>query len=555
MLNPDKTDNLSRRHDEQVIKRLGKRLNNTGQKCFLIKIKSSKYSLLEHGGNFMANNDEYILQMKNCRKEFPGVVALDDVSLYLKRGEVHALMGENGAGKSTIMKILAGIYALDAGEILYDGKPFVAKSPKDSMEKGISMIHQELNMQHEMTVEENLFMGRELCGPMKVVKTKALKELAEKSFEELGIDMNVKAKISELSVAQMQMVEIVKATSYNADIIIMDEPTSAITDREVEKLFEIIENLKKQNKAIVYISHKMDEIFKISDRITVIRDGKFIASAPKSEMDNDKLVSLMVGRKMKDMYTKDSPKTTEYEDTEICLEVEGLCSDRFENISFDVKRGEIFGVYGLMGAGRTEVAEAIFGLRKATAGTIKVKGQEVKIKSPAQAIENSIAFISEDRKLFGLNLVSSVKINICDVYLEKLTKLKYLLGFKKEKETVDDYISKLRIKTPHRDTIVGTLSGGNQQKVVLSKWLLGGPDIIIMDEPTRGIDIGAKAEIYKIMDQVVKSGRSIIMISSEMPELLGMSDRVMVLYEGRKTGELNREDFDQERLLACALAE
>ena len=503
----------------------------------------------------MANSDEYILQMKHCRKEFPGVVALDDVSLYLKRGEVHALMGENGAGKSTIMKILAGIYTLDSGEILFDGKPFVAKSPKDSMEKGISMIHQELNMQQEMTVEENLFMGRELSGPLKVVKTRALKELAQKHFEELGIDMNVKAKISELSVAQMQMVEIVKATSYNSDIIIMDEPTSAITDREVEKLFEIIENLKKQNKAIVYISHKMDEIFKISDRITVIRDGKFIASAPKSEMDNDKLVSLMVGREMKDMYTKDSPQTTEYDENEMRLEVQGLCSDAFEDVSFNLKKGEILGVYGLMGAGRTEVVETIFGLRKATAGTVKINGQQVKIKSPAQAIAQGIAFVSEDRKLFGLNLVSSVKTNICDVYLEKITKLKYLLNFKSEKNIVDSYISKLRIKTPHRDTIVGTLSGGNQQKVVLSKWMLGEPDIIIMDEPTRGIDIGAKAEIYKIMDQFVKAGKSIIMISSEMPELMGMSDRVIVLHSGKKTGELNRDDFDQEKLLVCALAD
>ena len=503
----------------------------------------------------MGEAGEYILQMKHCHKEFPGVVALDDVSLYLKRGEVHALMGENGAGKSTIMKILAGIYTLDKGEVLFDGKPFVAKSPKDALEKGISMIHQELNMQLDMTVEENLFMGRELYGPMGVVKKRDLRKMAQKLFDDLGIEMDVTAKVRDLSVAQMQMIEIVKATSYNADVIIMDEPTSAITDREVEKLFEIIRKLKEQNKGIIYISHKMDEIYRISDFITVLRDGKYIDSRPASQLPEDELVKLMVGRELQDMYTKDSPKTVDYDPNEVQLEVKNLTAKGCKDISFQVKRGEIFGVYGLMGAGRTELMEAIFGLRDVSSGEVFIKGKKVNTKNPSKSIREGLAFISEDRKRFGLNLISSVRVNICDVYLSRLTKGKHLLDFGKERQAVDDYIGKLHIKTPTRDSVVGSLSGGNQQKVVFAKWMIGNPDIIIMDEPTRGIDIGAKAEIYKIMDQYAKSGKSVIMISSEMPELFGMSDRIMVLHEGRKTGEFEREDFVQEKLLAYALAD
>ena len=502
----------------------------------------------------VVNDNEYILQMKHCRKEFPGVVALDDVSLYIKRGEVHALMGENGAGKSTIMKILAGIYTLDKGEILYDGKPFKAKNPKDSLEKGISMIHQELNMIPDMTVEENLFVGREKTGAMGVVKKKELIKEAQRHFDELGIDINVKAKIRDLSVAQMQMVEIVKATSYNAEIIIMDEPTSAITDREVDKLFEIIERLKSQNKAIIYISHKMDEIFKISDRITVLRDGKYIDSKPASELDNEELVRLMVGRELKDMYDKEEPKTEEYDENEVLLEVDGLCRGKeFNDISFKVKRGEILGISGLMGAGRTEVVESIFGLRKLDKGTIKIKGKEVVHKKTKQAIKNGVAFISEDRKLYGLNLVGSVKTNITIAYINKIAKGNIVIDFAKERKVADEYIKKLRIKTPSKETAVNSLSGGNQQKVIIAKWLFGEPDILIMDEPTRGIDIGAKAEIYKLMDQLAKSGKAIIMISSEMAELLGMSDRIIVMHNGRITGEFNRGECGQEELLACAI--
>lgn len=501
---------------------------------------------------------EYILQMKNCRKVFPGVVALDGVSLYLKRGEVHALMGENGAGKSTIMKVLAGIYTLDEGELLLDSEPFSPKNPKDSLEKGISMVHQELNMLYDMTVEENLFLGRETHGPLGVVKRSQLRQRAQKEFDGLGIEIHVTDKVRGLSVAQMQMVEIVKATTYNADIIIMDEPTSAITDREVEKLFEIIGKLKAQNKAIVYISHKMEEIFRISDRITVLRDGRYVDSRPTAELNHDGLVRLMVGRELGDMYVKEPPKSPDFDPEEVVMEVQDLEGDGFSDISFQLRRGEILGIYGLMGAGRTEVVETIFGMRKKTGGTVRVGGRAAKIKSPKDSIALGMAFVPEDRKEYGLNLISSVRTNICEAYLNMLSRAKCLLYFNREKQMCDQYIKKLHISTASRDTAVGTLSGGNQQKVVLAKWLLGNPGIIIMDEPTRGIDIGAKAEIYKLMNDLAKEGKSIIMISSEMPELLGMSDRVVVLHNGRKKGEFTRKECaaegSQEKLLACALA-
>ena len=492
--------------------------------------------------------------MKNCRKEFPGVVALDDVSLFVKRGEVHALMGENGAGKSTIMKILAGIYSLDKGEILFDGEPFLAKHPKDALDKGISMIHQELNMLLDMTVEENLFVGREETAKLGVVKKRQLLEKAKKEIEELGLNINPSQKVRELSVAQMQMIEIMKATSVDADIIIMDEPTSAITDVEVEKLFEIIRWLKSQNKAIIYISHKMEEIFQIADMVTVLRDGRLIGTKPASELDQQALISMMVGRELKDMYVKSAQVTGSYDPDEITMEVTGLEREgEFRDISFTLKRGEILGISGLMGAGRTEIMESIFGLRKLKKGTIHVRGKEVLIKNPRDAIKNGMAFISEDRKLYGLNLKGSVKTNLTLAYMKMMLRGNFLLNFKRERVLVDKAINSISIKTPSRETLVDSLSGGNQQKVIVAKWLMGEPEILIMDEPTRGIDVGAKAEIYKIMDQLAKSGKSIIMISSEMPELLGMSDRVYVVHDGEVKGEFKRDECTQESLLECAI--
>lgn len=502
----------------------------------------------------MSNGNEYILQMKNCRKEFPGVLALDDVSIFIKRGEVHALMGENGAGKSTIMKILAGIYSLDKGEIFLDGKPFIAKHPKDALVNGISMIHQELNMLLDMTVEENLFIGRELSGAVGVVKKRQLLKEAKKQIDDLGLDLNPAMQVRELSVAQMQMIEIMKATSVNADIIIMDEPTSAITDREVAKLFEIIRWLKSQNKAVIYITHKMEEVFEIADLVTVLRDGKLIGTKPIGELDQQALISMMVGRELKDMYVKNAPVEGGYDLDEITLEVEGLeREEEFSGISFNLKRGEILGISGLMGAGRTEIMESIFGLRKLKKGKIKVHGKEVTIKNPQQAIKNGLAFISEDRKLYGLNLRGTVKTNLTMAYIKMILRGNFLLDFRKERKLVNKAIDSISIKTPSIETLVSSLSGGNQQKVIVAKWLMGEPDILIMDEPTRGIDVGAKAEIYKIMDFLAKKGKSIIMISSEMPELLGMSDRIVVVHDGQVKGEFMRNECSQESLLECAI--
>ena len=496
---------------------------------------------------------EYILEIKNCRKEFPGVVALDDVSLYLKRGEIHALVGENGAGKSTIMKILAGIYTKDAGEILFDGKPFAAKKPVEALEKGISMVHQELDLIPDMTVEANVFAGRERTrGP--VVDTKFMTQETKRLMDELGIDLDPKTKVRNLSTAQQQMVAIVRAIAFNADVIIMDEPTSAITDREVEKLFEIIRRLKEQDKAIVYISHKMDEIYALTDRITVLRDGKLIGSLDTRDATPEKLIHMMVGRDLSDMFVKTAPKSEDYDENEVLLSVCDLTRDgEFHDISFDVKRGEVLGFYGLMGAGRTEIMETVFGLRKADEGTVTLKGK--RIKSVSGAIRNGLAFITEDRKRYGLNLIASVKDNITIAYLKKVLRGGCLMNFKEERTVADNLIEKLRIKCASRDVLAGTLSGGNQQKIVIAKWFLGDPDVLIMDEPTRGIDIGAKAEIYKLIDSLAKSGKAVIMISSETPELLGMSDRVIVMHEGTMTGEFTREEVDQNTLMACAIGE
>lgn len=496
---------------------------------------------------------EYILEIKNVRKEFPGVVALDDVSLFLKRGEIHALVGENGAGKSTLMKIISGIYKLDEGEILYDGKPFTAKKPVEALEKGIAMVHQELDLVPEMTVEENVFSGREKSKGLiidKIGMQKRTKEL----MDSLGIKIDPKEKIKNLSTAQQQMVAITRAIAFDAEVIIMDEPTSAITDREVDHLFEIIRKLRAQNKAIVYISHKMDEIYSLTDMITVFRDGKLIGTVETKNVTPDKLINMMVGRELNDVYVKTGEKTAEFDPNEVVLKVENLTRENeFYNINFEVKRGEILGFFGLMGAGRTEVMDTIFGLRKAESGVVTMRGK--KLGTVKKAISSNMAYITEDRKLSGLNLIGSVKDNICMTYLDLVTKGKFLVDSKKECSAADELIKKIRIKCANRDTLAGTLSGGNQQKIVIAKWFMGNPDLLIMDEPTRGIDIGAKAEIYKLMDTLVKSGKSIIMISSETPELLGMSDRVIVMHEGYQTGEFSRDELNQDKLMAYAIGE
>lgn len=504
--------------------------------------------MLYMGAN-MAVESEYILQVKNITKVFPGVTALDDVSLNLKKGVVHALMGENGAGKSTLMKVLTGIYNADRGEIFLKGKVTSINGPREALQLGIAMIHQELSPIPEMTVAENIFVGREPGYRfLPVVNRRELRNMTLKVFEEIGISLDPDAKLSSLSVAEQQVVEIVKAISYNSDIIIMDEPTSALSDREVDKLFEIIRKLVSKGKSVIYISHKMDEIFRICDWITVLRDGRYIDTKSVAELDKQTLITLMVGRDLCNIFPKEDAEIKD-----VALKVKNLnINGKFRDISFEVRQGEILGISGLMGAGRTEIMEAVFGARKIDGGEIFIKGKSVKINSPKDAIGYGIALVTEDRKLLGLNLKGSVKDNITLASLNKFCSMKQLLKMKKEQEAVENQIRQLNVKTPTSKKIVNSLSGGNQQKVVLAKWLLCGPDILILDEPTRGIDVGAKAEIHRIMSSLAGEGKAIIMISSEMPEILGMSDRVLVLHEGRITGEFNRAELDQERIMMCA---
>lgn len=494
---------------------------------------------------------EYVLELKNIYKSFPGVKVLEDVTLQVRPGEVHALMGENGAGKSTLMKILMGIYKADQGSIFLEGKETVIHGPKDAMSKGISMIHQELNTVLDMEVAENVFVGRELLKKgfekLKIVDIARMREETGKYFREMNIDIDPRAKMRTLSVAEMQLVEIVKAISLNSRIIVMDEPTSAITEKEATVLFTQIERLKKQGVAIIYISHKMDEIFRISDTITVLRDGQWIGTKPAKELDNDMLIKMMVGRELTDIYPKDP-----VEIGEVVLEVKNLSrGKKVQDASFSLRKGEVLGIAGLVGAGRSELVETIFGLYPKTGGQIFLHGKEVHIKSSADAIKNKMALITEDRKQTGLNLIVSVKENIASVSIGKLSS-HGIVNDKKINEVSEKYIKELKIKTPDGNAIVGNLSGGNQQKVVLAKWLLDEPDIIIFDEPTRGIDIGAKRDIYLLINNLAKEGKAVIVISSEMAEVMGICDRILVMAEGRINGEVRREEFSQEVIMGYA---
>lgn len=488
--------------------------------------------------------------LSNIVKSFPGVKALDGVSLEIRQGEVHALMGENGAGKSTLMKILAGLYKADGGEIYQDGRKIEIHSIRDSIRYGISMIHQELMPIRDMMVCENIFLGREplVAKGVRFVDRKRLVQMTKEVFEEVGIDsISPKSYMRELSVAETQLVEIAKAISHNSKYIIMDEPTSAITDKEVAKLFDLIGRLREKGVGIVYISHKMDEIFKIADRITVLRDGKHIATKAAREMDENSLITMMVGREL-NLFEKAKSQIGE-----VVLSVRHLSSSGlFEDINFDLRKGEILGLAGLMGAGRTEMVESIFGLRKLERGEIYLHGKKVRIKNTRDAIKNKIALIPEDRKQIGLNLIASVKDNITIASIDQFTKCGFV-NRKKENQIVDEQMKILNIKTPSRNQLVNNLSGGNQQKVVISKWLVSNADIIILDEPTRGIDVGAKSEIHYLISKLAQSGKAVIVISSEMPEVIGMSDRVLVMCEGRITGELTGEETTQERIMSLAM--
>jgi ABC-type sugar transport system ATPase subunit len=494
---------------------------------------------------------EYILEMQDISKQFGGNYVLQNVHFNLKPGEVHALVGENGAGKSTMMKILMGIYNKDGGKVLLNGKEMNIHNPKQALEHGIAMIHQELNPIPDMEISENLFTGKELIkkktGFLKLVDKNEMRRQTAQLLDEVGLHISPKTIMRKLSVAQTQLVEIAKAICWNAQIIIMDEPTSALTEKEVKILFKLIRKLCESNKSVIYISHRMEEIFTITNRITVLRDGKFIGTENTFDIDNNELIKMMVGREITEVF----PKTT-VPFGDVVMEVKDLSyGSMVRDVSFTVRAGEILGIAGLIGAGRSEMVETIFGIRRKTKGKVVIKGKEVGIYHPKSAIRHKVAMITEDRKLTGLNLVGNIKDNITIVSIKSLS-LRGLLQKKKESSVAQKYIGSLKIKarTPYDN--VSQLSGGNQQKVVLAKWLVGDPDIIIMDEPTRGIDVGAKRDIYLLMGELVKQGKAIIMISSEMPEVMGMSDNIIVLSEGQVSARLSRSEFNQELILKSA---
>ncbi len=487
-------------------------------------------------------SSEYILEMSNISKSFGPVKALKGVNLNVRKGTVHALMGENGAGKSTLMKCLIGINQKDTGTIIFKGNEINCKKPAEALGMGISMIHQELSPVLDMTVADNLWLGREEVRNGIFVDTKKNYEKTQKYLDEFELKgVRPSDKLRELSIGEMQLLEIAKAISYNSDLIIMDEPTSSISEQDVELLFKIIRRLKAEGKSFIYISHKMDEIFQIADDITVFRDGEYVGTDEAANLDNAKLVKMMVGRELKDLYDK-----VQVEIGEPVLEVEHLSNGKlFQDVSFTLRRGEILGMAGLVGAGRSEVVETIFGMRGKYEGVIKVFGKEVQINSPADAIKSGIALCTEDRKRTGLSLGLSIRDNMSITVLGKMVNRLGLVNRKKVSEYCAEQVEKLRVKVSSIDNPVKTLSGGNQQKVVLAKWLHDDTKILILDEPTRGIDIGAKNEIYKLMEQFVESGNSVIMVSSEMPEILGMSDRIVVMGDGRLRGVVDGADADQ----------
>jgi len=487
------------------------------------------------------------LQLKNISKRFYSVQALNDVSMDVTSGEIHVVIGENGAGKSTLMKIVAGIYKQDAGEVIIDGKRVSFQTPLDAIAMKIAMIHQELMPIPYLTVAENIFLGKEPVNRYGLLDKKKAIEESNKLFAEIGISLDPNAEMRTLSVAQIQLVEIAKAVSCDSRILIMDEPTSALTKTEVELLYRLIFKLKSEGVAIIFISHKLDEIFKVADRITVLRDGEFVGTKQATELDKDTLISMMIGRSLTDIYDKE-----EVEIGEPILEVKNLTKKGFfKNISFTLRQNEILGFAGLMGAGRTELIETIFGLRKADSGEIYIHGKPVTIKSPTDAQLSKIALIPEDRKRLGLNLKDSTGFNTSICSLNELSTYG-VLNKKQEVNQIDEMIQEMNVKVENRNTPVVSLSGGNQQKVVVAKWMMTQPEILMMDEPTRGIDVGAKAEIYKLITRLVKQQRSVIMVSSELPEIIGMSDRVIVLHEGEITGEFAREELNQQDIMRCA---
>ncbi len=496
----------------------------------------------------MPKEQEIILSIQNVTKSFPGVKALDNVSFQIKQGNIHALVGENGAGKSTLIKILAGIYLNYDGEIYFEGKKLKLCSPADAQKHGISVVHQELKLCEPLSITENIFLGN-LIYKGSLVDWKTMHHRANEMIESLGLKLPVHKTVDTLSIAQKQIVEICKAINHDCRLLIMDEPSATLTEKELTMMFGIMRRLASQGVTIIYISHRMDEIFDLTDEITILRDGCIVDTLQTNQCSREELIRLMVGRTVDSEYPKHPAPTNE-----TVLEAQGLSQTGvFEDISFTLRRGEILGFSGLVGSGRTEVILGMLGLSRLSSGTIKVYGKPHKFSKFRQAIQAGFGLIPEDRKKQGLVQISSVKTNICMSSLNKVLKWQ-IIRKALEKEYSEHYVKSLSIATPEINTEVQHLSGGNQQKVVIAKWLMADSDIIIMDEPTRGIDVGAKSEIYSLMTELVEQGKSIIMISSEMPELLGMCDRIVVMYEGRKVGELSSKQASQEKIMSLCVS-
>ena len=495
-----------------------------------------------------AATERYLLKMEHISKSFPGVKALQDVSLSLRYGEVHALIGENGAGKSTLMKVLSGLYHADEGEIIWEGKPLHLHSTKDSEQAGISIIYQELNLIPNLSIRENIFLGREKLKGGFLMDFKKTGNEAEKYIKMVGLDVDVTTPVGQLSIAQRQMVEVAKALSQNAKLIVMDEPTSSLTDRETEILMDVIRRLRDQGVTIVFISHRLNELFEISDRISVLRDGMSVGTVDTDQCTEDMLVTMMVGRDLSNIYPK-----VDTTPGDVVLDVKDLnAGDMVKNVSFSLRSGEILGFAGLVGAGRSETMRAIFGIDHAESGTITVQGKKLENHSPAEAIKAGIGFVPEDRKQLGLILNMTVRENTTLACLRE-EMAGGIMSTQKEKDITRQQIEQLSIKTPGDEQIVENLSGGNQQKVVIGKWLVTHPKILILDEPTRGIDVGAKKEIHQLMSDLAAKGVGIIMISSEMPEVLGMSDRIIVMHGGRICGEFGADDVSQQKIMSTIL--
>ena len=489
---------------------------------------------------------DYILSLKGITKVFPGVKALDDVTIHVERGTIHGLVGENGAGKSTLIKVLAGIYQPEQGEVVLEGKVQKFPTPIAARRAGISVVHQEIKLSETLSVAENMFLGN-IMMKGKLVDWAGMRKRAQEIVEDLGMDIDINAQVSSLTVAKKQIVEIMHAINNNAQVLIMDEPSAVLTDRELEVMFRIVKQLREKGITIIYISHRLDEVFDLCDNVSVLRDGQHIDTLPIHEITRQGLINMMVGREMGQEYPKEKGNIGS-----TILEVKNLNCGLLKDISFEVKAGEVFGISGLVGAGRTELARAILGIDKIESGEVFVRGKKVKYHTFADAIRDGLGLIPEDRKLQGLVQMMTVKRNTTLVNLKGVIKGGVIRKALEDKYS-QEYCKKLRVVTPSMETQVMNLSGGNQQKVVIAKWLFKGSEILFLDEPTRGIDVGAKAEIYRLINQMVKEGKTVIMISSEMPEILGMCDRIMVLHEGKKMGELMAEEATQEKIMALCV--